>query len=56
LNGRFYSGRSIAAELSPVTDFREASCRQEEQGGCSRGRCCNFLDLYHPSRALMRAL
>ncbi|EFJ12916.1 hypothetical protein SELMODRAFT_123490 [Selaginella moellendorffii] len=56
LNGRFYSGRPIAAEFSPVTDFREASCRQEEQGGCSRGGCCNFLHLYRPSRALMREL
>ncbi len=24
LNGRFYSGRHIAAEFSPVTEFREA--------------------------------
>ena len=27
LYGRFYAGRTIAAEFSPVTDFREAQCR-----------------------------
>ncbi len=27
LNGRFYAGKVIVAEYSPVTDFREAKCR-----------------------------
>ena len=27
LNGRYYAGREVRAEYSPVTDFREASCR-----------------------------
>jgi hypothetical protein len=27
LQGRFYNGRPIAAEFSPVTDFREATVR-----------------------------
>ena len=27
MNGRYYCGRMIMAEYSPVTDFREAKCR-----------------------------
>ncbi|KXN92465.1 Splicing factor U2AF 23 kDa subunit [Leucoagaricus sp. SymC.cos] len=29
-NERWYAGRPLYAELSPVTDFREACCRQNE--------------------------
>lgn len=32
LNNRWFGGRAICAELSPVTDFREACCRQYEMG------------------------
>ena len=32
LNDRWFNGRAIYAELSPVTDFREACCRQYEMG------------------------
>ena len=32
LNNRWFNGRPIVAELSPVTDFREACCRQYEMG------------------------
>ena len=32
LNNRWFNGRPIHAELSPVTDFREACCRQYEMG------------------------
>ena len=32
LNNRWFGGRAINAELSPVTDFREACCRQYEMG------------------------
>lgn len=31
LNGRFYAGRILACEFSPVTDFREARCRQYDE-------------------------
>lgn len=30
LNNRWFGGRPVYAELSPVTDFREACCRQYE--------------------------
>lgn len=32
MNKRWYNGQPIYAELSPVTDFREACCRQFEVG------------------------
>jgi len=34
LNGRFYAGKVIVAEYSPVTDFKEAKCRQYKEGAC----------------------
>ncbi|XWS46907.1 hypothetical protein CRYUN_Cryun14cG0108400 [Craigia yunnanensis] len=43
LQGRFYSGRPIIADFSPVTDFREATCRQYEENNCNRGGYCNFM-------------
>eukprot|EP00730_Choanoeca_flexa_P007806 TRINITY_DN12395_c3_g9_i1.p1 TRINITY_DN12395_c3_g9~~TRINITY_DN12395_c3_g9_i1.p1 ORF type:complete len:237 (+),score=38.31 TRINITY_DN12395_c3_g9_i1:101-811(+) len=45
LNNRWYGGRPIVAELSPVTDFREACCRQYENSECTRGGFCNFMHL-----------
>ncbi|ORX61552.1 RNA-binding domain-containing protein [Hesseltinella vesiculosa] len=56
LNNRFYAGRPMYAELSPVTDFREACCRQNEISECNRGGFCNFMHLQHPSRSLRREL
>ncbi len=32
LNNRWFDGRAIYAELSPVTDFHEACCRQYQMG------------------------
>ena len=43
LNGRFFAGRALVAELSPVTDFRAASCRMFDALACNRGGFCNFL-------------
>ena len=56
LNGRYYAGRQINAEYSPVTDFREAKCRQFDQGCCERGGYCNFMHLKHVSRTFKRSL
>ncbi|KAL0336977.1 UNVERIFIED_CONTAM: Splicing factor U2af small subunit B [Sesamum calycinum] len=36
LIGRSYEGRPIIADFSPVTDFREATCRQYEENVCNR--------------------
>ncbi|KAJ3340347.1 hypothetical protein HDU83_007109 [Entophlyctis luteolus] len=56
LNKRFYAGRPVYAELSPVTDFGEACCRQYENSECNRGGLCNFMHLKTVSRALSREL
>ncbi|KAM0789632.1 hypothetical protein ACM66B_000436 [Microbotryomycetes sp. NB124-2] len=56
LNKRWYAGRPLFAELSPVTDFREACCRQNDLGQCDRGGFCNFMHLRHPSRKLLKEL
>jgi splicing factor U2AF 35 kDa subunit len=49
-------GRPLYAELSPVTDFREACCRQNENGECNRGGFCNFMHLRAPTKDLVRSL
>ncbi|KAE8741301.1 hypothetical protein FOCC_FOCC013155 [Frankliniella occidentalis] len=36
MNNRWFGGRPIYAELTSVTDFREACCRQYEMGSRSR--------------------
>ncbi|KAH6791788.1 Zinc finger C-x8-C-x5-C-x3-H type family protein [Perilla frutescens var. hirtella] len=56
LTGRFYAGRPIIVDFSPVTDFREATCRQYEEDACNRGGYCNFMHLKRISRELRRQL
>jgi len=56
LNNRWFNSRPIHAELSPVTDFREACCRQYEMGECTRGGFCNFMHLKPISRELRKQL
>ena len=50
------AGRPILAEFSPVTDFRESTCRQYEENICSRAGLCNFMHLKPISRALKKTL
>ena len=56
LNGRFYAGRPLKVEYSPVTDFREARCRQFDERNCNRGGLCNFMHLMDPHRSLRSLL
>lgn len=56
LNNRWWNGRPVFAELSPVTDFREACCKQWESGDCDRGGFCNFMHLKYPTRSLKQEL
>lgn len=56
LNNRWFSGKPVYAELSTVTDFREAGCRQYEIGACTRGGFCNFMHLKQISNNLKRDL
>lgn len=55
-NYRWYGGRPVYCELSPVTDFREACCRQHESKECSRGGFCNFIHAKRPPRNLLQSL
>merc|ERR1711920_982367 len=54
LTGRFYFGKLIDAEYSPVTDFREARCRAFHETRCSRGGACRFLHIKHIPTAVKR--
>ncbi|SBS83551.1 splicing factor U2AF small subunit, putative [Plasmodium ovale] len=56
LNGRFYAGKPLQIEYTPVTDFREARCRQFVDGQCRRGGYCNFMHIKHVPRAVKRRL
>lgn len=56
MTGRFYAGRPILVEFCPVTDFREATCRQYEENVCNRGGYCNFMHLKKIGRDLKRKL
>lgn len=56
LNKRWFAGKPVYAELSTVTDFREAGCRQYEVGACTRGGFCNFMHLKQISKSLKREL
>ena len=56
LNSRWYAGRPIYCELSPVTDFREACCRLNSGEGCVRGGFCNFIHRKEPTAELDRDL
>ncbi|XP_062217279.1 splicing factor U2af small subunit B-like [Phragmites australis] len=56
LQGRFYSGRPIVVDFSPVTDFREATCRQYEENSCNRGGYCNFMHVKQIGKDLRKKL
>jgi len=47
-----FNGAPVYPELSPVTDFREARCRQHEVADCVKGGFCNFMHLKAISREL----
>jgi len=53
---RYYAGRMIVGEFSPVTDFREARCRQFDEDVCTRGGYCNFMHLKRVPRFLRKML
>ncbi|KAJ3223319.1 Splicing factor U2AF 26 kDa subunit [Clydaea vesicula] len=56
LNDRFYAGKPLYCELSPVMDFKESCCRQYDNGDCTRGGFCNFMHLKKVSKHLKREL
>ena len=56
MNGRYYDGRRMDVEFSPVTDFREARCRDFDEDACARGGFCNFLHVKPVPTCLIRSL
>eukprot|EP01012_Entosiphon_sulcatum_P064831 TRINITY_DN93688_c0_g1_i1.p1 TRINITY_DN93688_c0_g1~~TRINITY_DN93688_c0_g1_i1.p1 ORF type:complete len:283 (+),score=39.90 TRINITY_DN93688_c0_g1_i1:133-981(+) len=56
LQGRYYSGRLLLPEFSPVTNFRDGCCRQYEESECTRGGLCNFIHLKQVSKTLKKQL
>lgn len=54
LNGRYYNGKKMEVEFSPVTDFREARCRDFDEDTCSRGGFCNFMHVKPVPPCLLR--
>mmetsp|Transcript_35048 Transcript_35048/g.49770 ORF Transcript_35048/g.49770 Transcript_35048/m.49770 type:complete len:271 (+) Transcript_35048:3-815(+) len=56
LQGRYYDGRICQVEFSPVTDFREARCRDFDEDKCARGGFCNFLHVKPVPMCLIRSL
>ena len=55
-NGKYYNNASIRIEYSPVTDFREAKCRQNTEAKCERGGYCNFIHPKHISKEFKKQL
>jgi len=49
-------GRILVPEYSPVTDFREARCRQFDETNCGRGGYCNFMHMKKTSPHLRKVL
>jgi len=56
MSGRYYDGRTMECEYSPVTDFREARCRDFDEDTCARGGFCNFMHIKHVPMDLVRSL
>lgn len=54
LQGRFYAGKPIQVEFCPVTDFKESTCRQYEEGTCTRGGYCNFMHVRPVAKELRK--
>lgn len=54
LQGRYYAGKPIQVEFCPVTDFKESTCRQYEEGTCTRGGYCNFMHVRPVSKELRK--
>jgi splicing factor U2AF subunit len=56
MNARYYDGRHMEVEFSPVTDFREARCRDYDEEACARGGFCNFLHVKPVPHCLVKSL
>jgi len=56
LRGRYYGGQMLMPEFAPVTNFREARCRDFDEGHCKRGDYCNFMHIRRVPKHLRKKL
>nr|XP_057944692.1 U2 small nuclear ribonucleoprotein auxiliary factor 35 kDa subunit-related protein 2 [Doryrhamphus excisus] len=45
-NGRFYAGKQLHCEISPVTRWKNAICGLFDRKRCPKGKHCNFLHVF----------
>nr|XP_023679686.1 U2 small nuclear ribonucleoprotein auxiliary factor 35 kDa subunit-related protein 2 isoform X2 [Paramormyrops kingsleyae]XP_023679687.1 U2 small nuclear ribonucleoprotein auxiliary factor 35 kDa subunit-related protein 2 isoform X2 [Paramormyrops kingsleyae]XP_023679688.1 U2 small nuclear ribonucleoprotein auxiliary factor 35 kDa subunit-related protein 2 isoform X2 [Paramormyrops kingsleyae] len=45
-NGRWYAGKQLQCEFSPVTRWKTAICGLFDRHKCPKGKHCNFLHVY----------
>ena len=45
-NGRFYAGRQLSVEMSPVSNWKSSICGMFLKHTCPRGKACNFLHVF----------
>ncbi|XP_031584727.1 U2 small nuclear ribonucleoprotein auxiliary factor 35 kDa subunit-related protein 2 [Oreochromis aureus] len=45
-NGRWYAGRQLHCEISPVTRWKNAICGLFDRHRCPKGKHCNFLHVF----------
>ncbi|KAJ8253157.1 hypothetical protein GJAV_G00209750, partial [Gymnothorax javanicus] len=55
-NGRWYAGRQLQCEFSPVTRWKTAICGLFDRNKCPKGKHCNFLHVFrNPTREFWEA-
>ncbi|KAJ8256156.1 hypothetical protein COCON_G00200200 [Conger conger] len=55
-NGRYYAGKQLQCEFSPVTRWKTAICGLFDRNKCPKGKHCNFLHVYrNPTREFWEA-
>ena len=56
LNGKYFGEKILLMEYSPVTDFKDARCRQNEEGNCDKKGFCNFMHVKYISKKFKYSL
>lgn len=56
IRNRYYDGKLLVPEFSPVTDFSNAKCKDFIEGTCKRGGYCNYMVNFYISYILYKYL
>ncbi|XP_078613372.1 uncharacterized protein LOC144883038 isoform X2 [Branchiostoma floridae x Branchiostoma japonicum] len=55
-HGRFYAGKQLTCEMTPVTSWKSAICGLFSRKRCPKGKHCNFLHVFpNPGREFRHA-